>query len=128
MGMADKAQTQSPIACDMSVLSPEQREMHLGASRDLFSSLKQIQELPNGYEVRLDGPNVIVKAAEFIALEKLCCPFLNFSLEVEAENGPVWLKLTGREGVKAVALQWLREGVSLKIPEISAGTGSEFSS
>ena len=112
----------------MSVLSPEQREMHLGASRDLFSSLKQIQELSNGYEVRLDGPNVIVKAAEFIALEKLCCPFLNFSLEVEAENGPVWLKLTGREGVKAVALQWLREGVSLKIPEISAGTGSEFSS
>jgi hypothetical protein len=83
--MSDEAQTPSPIACDMSVLSPQQREMHLNTSRDLFSSLEQIRELSNGYQLRLDGSNVIVKAAEFISLEKLCCPFLNFSLEVEAE-------------------------------------------
>ena len=50
----------------------------------------------------------MVKAAEFIALEKLCCPFLSFSLEVEAENGPVSLKLTGRDGVKA----FVREEIS----------------
>jgi hypothetical protein len=97
--MNDEAQT--PIACDMSVLSPAQRERHLEISRDLFSTLPQIKELSNGYEFRLDGSNVVVKAAEFISLEKLCCPFLNFTLEVSAENGPVWLKLTGREGVKA---------------------------
>ena len=106
--MNDEAQTQSPIACDMSVLSPAKREMHLGTSRDLFSSLKQIRELSNGYEFRVDGSNVIVKVAEFISVEKLCCPFLNFSLEVEAENGSVWLKLTGREGVKA----FVREEIS----------------
>jgi hypothetical protein len=41
-------------------------------------------------------------------LEKLCCPFLNFTLEVEAENGSVWLGLTGREGVKA----FVREEIS----------------
>ena len=106
--MNDEAQTRSPIACDMSVLSPAQREMHLATSRDLFSSLTQIKELPDGYEFRLDGSNVVVKAAEFISLEKLCCPFLNFTLEVDAENGPVWLKLTGREGVKA----FVREEIS----------------
>lgn len=99
--MSGEAQQQSPIACDMSVLSPEQREMHLSRSRELFSNLKEIRELSNGYEFRLDGSNVIVKAAEFISLEKLCCSFLNFRLEVEAENGSVWLGLTGREGVKA---------------------------
>ena len=99
--MTDHAQTQSPIACDMSVLSPAQRERHLATSRGLFSTLTQIKELSNGYEFRLDGSNAVVKAAEFISLEKLCCPFLNFTLEVGAENGPVWLKLTGREGVKA---------------------------
>ena len=106
--MSGEVQQQSPIACDMSVLSPEQREMHLSRSRDLFSSLKQIRELSNGYEFRLDESCVIVKAAEFILLEKLCCPFLNFTLEVEAENGSVWLRLTGREGVKA----FVREEIS----------------
>ena len=99
---------ESPIACDMSVLSRAQRESHLATSRELFSTLKEIRELSDGYEFRVDGPSVIVKAAEFISLEKLCCPFLNFSLEVEAENGPVWVKLTGREGVKA----FIREEIS----------------
>jgi hypothetical protein len=106
--MSGEAQQQSPIACDMNVLSPAQREIHLSTSRDLFSSLRQIRELSNGYEFRLDGSNVILKAAEFISMEKLCCPFLNFTLEVEAENGSVWLGLTGREGVKA----FVREEIS----------------
>ena len=47
-------------------------------------------------------------AAEFIALERLCCPFLNFGLEIKAEGGPVWLRLSGREGVKA----FIREEIS----------------
>jgi hypothetical protein len=45
---------------------------------------------------------MIVKAAEFMALERLCCPFLNFVLEIEPDQGPLWLKLTGPEGVKQV--------------------------
>jgi len=36
--------------------------------------------------------------AEFIKLEKLCCP--GFTIEVEPEGGDVYLMLTGREGVK----------------------------
>ena len=106
--MNDEARGKSPIACDMSVLSPAQREMHLATSRELFSNLKEIRELSNGYEVRLDAPNVILEAAEFVTLEKLCCPFLNFSIVVEAESGPVWLRLTGREGVK----EFLREEIN----------------
>jgi hypothetical protein len=101
--------SQSPIACDMSVLSLEERERHLTTSRELFSSLQAFQELSDGYEFRLStDPNTIVKVAEFISLEKLCCPFLNFAMEVEAEGGPVWLRLTGREGVK----DFIREEIS----------------
>ena len=39
-------------------------------------------------------------AAEFVTYERLCCPFFAFELEVEKENGAMWLKLRGREGVK----------------------------
>ena len=103
-----KAQDQSPIACDMSVLSPAQRERHFATSRELFASLKEVRELSSGYEFRVEGPDIIVQAAEFISLEKLCCPFLHFGIEVEAESGSVWLRLTGREGVKA----FVREEIS----------------
>ena len=67
-----------------------------------------MRELADGYEFLIEGPNVIVQAAEFVSLERLCCPFLNFSIEAEAENGSVWLRLTGREGVKA----FVREEIS----------------
>jgi hypothetical protein len=100
--MNDWSKAQSPIACDMSVLSPAQRETHLATSRELFSKVQTITELPEGYEFQItDEPNALVKLAEFVTLEKLCCPFLNFAIEVAAEGGPVTLRLTGREGVKA---------------------------
>ena len=98
--MKEQAQTQSTIACDMSVLSPAQREKHLATSRELLSYFKEKRELSDGYEFCIDGPHAIEKAAEFISLEKLCCPFLGFAIEVEPEGGSVWLRLTGREGVK----------------------------
>lgn len=63
--------------------------------------MQAIHELSSGYEFRLaDDLSAIVSAAEFISVEKLCCPFLHFAVEVNAESGPVYLRLTGREGVK----------------------------
>ena len=95
-------ETQTPIACDMTAIPPEQRQSHVTTSRNLFAKIQQSRELENGYEFRLaDEPRLVLELAEFISLEKLCCPFLNFVIEVEQEGGPVWLRLTGREGVKA---------------------------
>jgi arsenate reductase len=92
---------QSPIACDMTAIAPEQRQAHLDTSRDLFSQIEEVREILNGYEFRFaSGSSLLVKLAEFISLEKLCCPFLGFVIEVEPEGGPVWLRLTGRDGVK----------------------------
>jgi hypothetical protein len=107
--MKDQPKSQLPIACDMSVLSPDQRATHIAMSRELFSRLEEIRELADGYEFRLaDDLSAITMAAEFISLERLCCPFLNFGLEIKAEGGPVWLRLSGREGVKA----FIREEIS----------------
>ena len=107
--MSDWPKAQSQMACDMSVLSPEQRDAHLTASRELFSKVQAIKEVDDGYEFRIgDEPDVIVKVAEFVSLEKLCCPFLNFAINVEAEGGPVTLRRTGREGVK----DFVREEIS----------------
>jgi len=104
--MSDK--NQSPLACDMTAIPAEHRPVHLAKSRELFSQIGETRELPSGYEFRFaDETSVLVRLADFVSLEKLCCPFLRFEIEVEAESGPVWLRLTGREGVK----EFIREEV-----------------
>src|SRR5262245_29853823 len=99
----------APLACDMTAIPAGQRQTHINTSKDVFACIEEFRELADGYEFRFaPEPDLIVKLAEFISLEKLCCPFLNFVVEVEAENGPVRLHLTGREGVKA----FIREEIS----------------
>ena len=92
---------ESPFACDMTAIAAEQRGAHLATIEELFRAVESIRELPNGYSVRLPNESaVLLTAAEFIALERLCCPFFDFNLEIEREGGAVWLSLTGGEGVK----------------------------
>ena len=93
----------------MTAIAAEQRPVHLATSRELFSKIEEVRELTDGYEFRLaDDPRVLTKLSEFVSLERLCCPFLRFAVEVEAEGGPVWLRLSGREGVK----EFIREEIS----------------
>jgi hypothetical protein len=92
---------EAPLYRDLSALDPAQRERHQANTEQLFGSVEQIEELPEGYAFRWPAESVtILKVADFISLERLCCPFFNFALELEAENGPLWLKLSGRAGVK----------------------------
>ncbi len=107
--LMNEYETQSPIACDMTAIPSERRQGHLTTSRELFSQIEEFRELSNGYEFRFaSGSDLVMKLVEFVALEKLCCPFLSFVIEVEPEGGPVWLRLTGREGVK----MFIREEIS----------------
>jgi len=92
---------ESAFACDLTAIAADQRDAHLATINRLFRAVESIRELPNGYSVRLPNESeVLLTAAEFIALERLCCPFFDFGLEIEREGGAVWLSLTGREGVK----------------------------
>ncbi len=110
--MSDK--NQSPLACDMTAIPTEQRPVHLTKSRELFSQIEETRELSDGYEFRFaDEPNVLKRLVDFVSLEKLCCPFLNFAIEIEAENGPVRLRLTGREGVKEFIQEEVRGLIGL---------------
>lgn len=103
------AKRESPIACDMSAIEPGLRAGHVSTGAALFRAAEQIVELPDGYAFRLPPVSeTLLTMAEFISLERLCCPFLAFSVEVEPEGGPFWLRLTGREGVRA----FIREEVS----------------
>ena len=91
----------SVFVCDMSAIEPHHRKQHIVTAREVFRAVKEIRELPNGYAFHLPNEaTVLLKVAEFISREKLCCPFFGFSVEVHPAGGPVWLSLTGEEGIK----------------------------
>lgn len=89
------------FVCDMSAMSAEQRARHRVVVRQLLESTTAIEELPDGYAARFEAePARLMLIAEFIALEHLCCPFFTLGLEAEPDRGPLWLRITGPEGIK----------------------------
>lgn len=85
----------------MHAIPLESRAGHQANTEQLFNLVLEVQELTNGYRFRLPGKTDVWKAAsEFVNLERLCCPFFAFQLEIESQGGPIYLTLTGQEGVK----------------------------
>jgi hypothetical protein len=102
--MAATSVRQSPLACNVRALNKQQRERIQRLLDEFKARRQEVRELPQGYAIRLPGePSMIHDAAEYVTLERLCCPFFDFALEAEREGGPIWLTLTGRPGVKEFA-------------------------
>jgi hypothetical protein len=90
-----------PIACDMTALSAAQRERQQALMKSFHASIQETQEMDDGYAFRLVATTeTIFLIAEFIAIERLCCPFFNFTMEVGPPDAPLTLRISGREGVK----------------------------
>jgi hypothetical protein len=95
-------QNTTSLACRLDALDGEQRERHRAIWQQLQGAAVANRELQDGYAFGFSMDSALfVKAAEFITLERLCCPFLHFALELEPEEGSFWLKLTGGKGIKA---------------------------
>jgi len=89
------------LACDLTTIPSSAREEHIVAAPLLFQTAQEVQELPNGYAFCfLNEPGKFMAIAKYIENERLCCSFFNFELEIKPNGGPLWLRLTGDEGVK----------------------------
>jgi hypothetical protein len=72
--------------------------------QSLHAATRGVQDLPDGYLFQLGNQGSLVRdVAEYITLERLCCPFFDFELRSNREDGAITLRLTGREGVKEFA-------------------------
>lgn len=83
----------------MDALSSEQRNRRSEILRLLRARLQGSEETEDGIAFQWLG-DVAGLVGEFVSLESQCCPFIRFTMHVEAEGGPVSLRLGGREGVK----------------------------
>jgi hypothetical protein len=71
------------------------RERRAPLREELASTPVETSELPEGYAIRFaPRPTLLERLARFIELERRCCPFMTFTLEVRADHGPVTLTLT----------------------------------
>src|SRR5262245_26812214 len=96
-----KEEKESPFACNMLALDAEGRRRHMEVMGQMRAAIKETKELSDGYAIRFTSDqSTILLVAEFISRERLCCPFFTFELVAEREEGPLWLHLRGREGVK----------------------------
>jgi hypothetical protein len=93
--------SEAPFACSLTALSAAERVHHRELSAELHAAVKETRELRNGYAFRLSGERrSLAMLSEWVSLERLCCPFFTFQIEAASETQPVWLRMTGREGVK----------------------------
>ncbi len=82
-------------------MDQEQRKRYSILVSDLLSRYLELKELPDGYAMRFPNDSVLfTELSEWATLEQLCCPFLTLTLELQLDQGPTWLKLTGKDGVK----------------------------
>ena len=92
-----------PIACALD-------KAQLGERKALVDRLAQRaterKAIPNGFALRFgrEESDLVSQLASFVELERACCPFLTFRIDVRAGDS-VWLELTG----PAAAQEIIRE-------------------
>lgn len=76
-----KSVKESPFACNMLALDAEGRRRHKAVTKQMQASTKEVLALPDGYAFRFPAEqSTILLVSEFIARERLCCPFFTFEL------------------------------------------------
>src|SRR3712207_4055184 len=92
-----------PVACNPAALTAEQQERQRALLEQLRRDAEEVRELDDGYAfVHSPDRAVLLAIAEFVANERLCCPFFEFGITVERDGGPVWLRIAGEGEAKRV--------------------------
>jgi len=109
MAVAD-GQKSPPIACNMKAISAAQRPHYDDLMKKLRGSIRGRTELADGFAYGLDPKGITLQElGDWMTMERLCCPFLTFNLEVK-NDGATQLSMRGPEGTKLV----LKEDFSAK--------------
>jgi hypothetical protein len=93
--------TQLPIGCRLDALSPDERQRQKVLRQELEPAIERIQEAENGYVFTYHHV-AFRQLAEWLTLERRCCPFLDFELAWRADSPSPTLGLSSPDpAVKA---------------------------
>lgn len=119
----------SGFACDLTVFTPAQRDRLRALVQQVFDACRDAEELRDGYRLQFprrpeEGGNGEADAAlaraitEWIVLERLCCPSINFAIEFAEERGPIAVRMTGRPGIKPFLSAEFKGRIADKLPRV----------
>lgn len=88
-----------PVACTLSPDALNARRADL--LNALFQRASEHVDLPNGRRLRFAGDGeLLLDIARIVEAERHCCRFLQFTIVVAADRGPITLDLTGPPGTR----------------------------
>lgn len=91
----------APIACQLGVFSLEERQRYQAVRKRIEAAVIRIVEVDDGYVLHLPDDDVtLAVVAEWIALERRCCPFLEFIVSLGWSEPSIRVAMTGSPEVK----------------------------
>jgi hypothetical protein len=100
--------TEPVLACTPEAIPAHLRERWMATGTQVFAAIEEVQELADGYRCRLPGDtDTFGKLTDYVSLDRFCCPFVHWTIEIEPNRGPLWLTMKGTQDVKALIRQIL---------------------
>ena len=95
--------SEAPLACRSDALGPAGRVRLAALVAELAEAQPAVEELENGFAFRFPSrPYLFLRVAEWIGLERQCCPFLEIGLAFEHPTASIRVSVTGPAGTKDV--------------------------
>jgi hypothetical protein len=92
-----------PIACNPGAIRAEERPRYRDLAGKLRAAVSEVKELRDGYALGVGTRALtLTELAEWVGMERRCCPFLTFQIEVAGTADSVRLTLRGPKGAKAI--------------------------
>lgn len=89
-----------PFACVPGAIPAAERTAHFALiTRLLCDAVRERNDIPGGYAFRFDG-EAFDDVTRYVTNERRCCPFLKFTIDLSADGGPLWLRLSGPDGTR----------------------------
>ena len=108
-----RAESVSPIACNLKALTSEQRKQLSEIGGHVIAAISTSRELADGYSFGIDPRKAsVMDVALWLDLWRRCCPFYEFEIDFHAADASVWLSVKGRPGVK--------QYIPLDVPRLAA--------
>ena len=96
------------IVCILEALTPDERKRAAQLRRAIGEAMLERADLADGIALRVQCELQIL--AEWIALERRCCPFLSFELRWHRGEDAPWLALRGPDGTKEFLAREMTSG------------------
>jgi hypothetical protein len=101
----EAGRTTSVLTCNINGIPLQERARYERLVEVLRHAIQKRRELSDGYAFKMDTKQIgTTQLAEWIELERQCCPFFGFEIRGTPQNGDVWLHLSGPQGVKEFIL------------------------